>query len=747
VGKEWDVAINLHNIAWVHANLGDRVRARSIYLEALEILRKRQVKPDTANTLSNLGETERELGNYQKALEYHNEALALRRQVGDRDGEAGSLNSLGKVYGKLGQNEKAHDHFESAIAILRTTGNRRRLAGALLNFGTLRRQEHDDQHALESLDESLKVNREIHDRRGEADVLAELARLERDRGDLARAHERAGETLAVLESLRLTVASPNLRASFFAAARDVQEMDIALLMRLDAEHPGKGFGAAALLASERSKARSLLEALGESSTEIRRGVAPALTDRERELEQLIFAKAERQTRLLNGKSTAAEAASVARELNSLTAELEDVQSRIRQSSPQYAALTQPLPLDLKQIQDRVLDADTTLLEFSLGADKSFLWAVTKSSADILELPSRQVVEAAARRVYELLTARNRNLANETPDARARRIRESDAAYLAAASNVSRMLLGPAARQIQNKRLLIVADGALQYLPFGSLPEPAADAVAGSKPSPLIVNHEIVAAPSASVVAIIRQESAGRKTAEKALALLADPVFSAGDARVVSTKAVATTARGAASGELDPGTREFVRLRFSRKEAEDIARLAPPDATLKALDFDASRDTVLQSNLGQYRIVHFATHSVLNNEHPELSGVVLSRVDREGRPRNGFLRLYDIYNLRLGSELVVLSACETALGGEIKGEGLIGLTRGFLYAGAPRVVATLWEIDDRTTAELMQRFYAAMLVRAERPAAALRSAQTELWKTKGWDNPYYWAAFTLQGEWR
>ena len=176
-------------------------------------------------------------------------------------------------------------------------------------------------------------------------------------------------------------------------------------------------------------------------------------------------------------------------------------------------------------------------------------------------------------------------------------------------------------------------------------------------------------------------------------------------------------------------------------------LAPAADTLKSVDFDASRDAVLPPESGQYRIVHFATHSLLNNEHPELSGVVLSLVDRTGRPQNGFLRLFDIYNLRLGADLVVLSACQTALRGEVRGEGLIGLTRGFLYAGAPRVVATLWEIDDRTTAELMKRFYEGILARDERPAAALRVAQTAMFQTRGWDAPYYWSAFTLQGEWR
>jgi CHAT domain-containing protein len=241
-----------------------------------------------------------------------------------------------------------------------------------------------------------------------------------------------------------------------------------------------------------------------------------------------------------------------------------------------------------------------------------------------------------------------------------------------------------------------------------------------------------------VVSVLRQETAGRQPAEKALAIVADPVFSADDARLPRTKEqpAPIAARN-----------DFLRLRFSRQEADEIARFAPTGATLKAVDFDASRNTVLDPDFGGYRIVHFATHSLLNNERPDLSGVVLSLFDRSGRPQNGFLRLYDIYNLRLRSDLVVLSACQTALGGEVAGEGLIGLTRGFLYAGAPRVVATLWEVDDRTTAEVMRRFYEGMLGRRERPAAALRAAQVALWRAKGWEAPYYWAAYTLQGEWR
>jgi CHAT domain-containing protein len=190
-----------------------------------------------------------------------------------------------------------------------------------------------------------------------------------------------------------------------------------------------------------------------------------------------------------------------------------------------------------------------------------------------------------------------------------------------------------------------------------------------------------------------------------------------------------------------------RLGFSRQEADAIAAVTPLGQAFEALDFEASRATALGSNLANYRVVHFATHALLNSKHPELSGLVFSLVDEHGKPQNGFLDLEDIYNLHLPAELVVLSACETGLGKEISGEGLVGLTRGFMYAGASRVMASLWKIDDRATAELMRHFYQAMVGQGMRPAAALRLAQLRLQKDKRWSSPYFWAAFQIQGEWK
>jgi CHAT domain-containing protein len=283
---------------------------------------------------------------------------------------------------------------------------------------------------------------------------------------------------------------------------------------------------------------------------------------------------------------------------------------------------------------------------------------------------------------------------------------------------------------------------------------------------LIVDHEIVNLPSASALALIRRECAGRQMATKTLAALADPVFEADDPRLAATRKKASSngliasVRSAESAhstsplpsELERSARSFhrdgfSRLVFSNEEAEFITGLAPKGSTLKATGFEANRQLAASGELGQYRIVHFATHGLINSEHPELSGLVLSLVDENGKPQDGFLRMSDIFNLEMPADLVVLSACQTALGKEVKGEGLVGLTRGFMYAGAQRVVASLWQVDDLATAELMKHFYRGMLTENLRPAAALRAAQIEMSKSPRWSSPYYWAGFVIQGEWK
>jgi len=670
----------------------------------------------------------------------------MRRPTGDPLGLGITLRNIGDCYDHLGDKQKALDSFNESLPFMEKAGNHFYTASTLINLGRTYESLGQTEKALDYYNQTLKVRQTINDERGIGNTLFYIARAERDLGDLNKARKQIETALTLVERLRTRVASQQLRTTFFASVQQLREFYIDLLMRLHKQDPSQRLDVAAFNASETGRARSLLELLSEANAEIHHGVDPQLLERKRDLEQSIADKAESQIRLLSEKHTEEQATAAAKEIAALTSDYELIEARIRETSPRYAALTQPLPLTLEETQKQVLDPETLLLEYSLGEQKSYLWAVTPDSVKTYELPNRAVIEPLARRVYELLTERNRSLANETLEQRRQRLESADAEYQKSAASLSQIILGPAATELKNKRLLIVSDGVLQFIPFSGLPDP-------TNSQPLMLAHEIVTAPSTAVVALLRHETTNRKPAPKTLAVFADPVFSNDDPRLQTAK-LAHAARGEKpSGDdvvrsaSEVGLADLRRLRFSRQEADEITRYANNDLKLEAVDFKANRTLATSAELGQYQIIHFATHGLINNTHPELSGVVLSLVDEKGRPQNGFLRLYDLYNLKLSADLVVLSACQTALGKEIRGEGLIGLTRGFMYAGAPRVVASLWRIDDRATAEFMKRFYEGMLGQKLRPAAALRAAQASMSKDARWHQPHYWAAFTLQGEWK
>jgi CHAT domain-containing protein len=744
--EDQGAAIVINNIAWTYSQAGEYQKAIDYYTQVIEPFRKRDNNPGLATLLSNIGVNYAKLNDFSKALEFHQQALAHRTEKNDRDGRAISLNNIASCYAHLGDKQKALEYYTEAVALHRTVQNDRQLATTLKNLGVFYRDEGQPTKALEYFNEARSLRAKVGDQNTQASVLSEIAKIEFARGDFLSARQLIEQAIAQIESVRINLKSQQLRRSYLASVREYYEFNIQVLMRLHEQKPDEGFAAAAIEVSEKSRARSLLELLREPRAEIEQGVDPSVIEREGYLRRVIAERAERQTRLLSGKYTEDQALALSKEIETLTTEYDQVQARIREASPRYAALVEPEPLSVAEIQKQVLDQNTLLLEYALGEQKSFVWVVTHDSVKSIELPGRAVIEQGAKRFYQLLTERGTPVPNETLAQRQQRLAHVDTDYPQAAANLSRMLLAPVAAELGQKRLLIVAEGVLQYVPFAALPSPGDDVE-----RPLIVDHEIVNLPSASVLAVLREEFGNRKPASKAVAVIADPVFSASDSRL----AQAVKTGGADSSPFvdaqrsaaESGVNDLVRLRFSRQEADEIARLAGEKRNLKAVDFAANRSTATNASLGDYQIVHFATHGLINNQHPDLSGVVLSLVDEQGRPQNGFLRLYDIYNLKLNADLVVLSACQTALGKEIKGEGLVGLTRGFMYAGAPRVVATLWRIDDRATADMMRRFYEAMLKDGLRPAAALRAAQLSMLRDRRWHSAHFWAPFTLQGEWR
>jgi CHAT domain-containing protein/tetratricopeptide (TPR) repeat protein len=765
LGNQQQESITLLNIGVAYNTLGESQEALRDLQESLTLRQTIGDKNGASVTLSNIGNAYFEMGDTQQALEYYNQALGMQHELGNRGREADTLDRIGVAYAAMGQPEKALEYHQQALPLQHATGNLRREAISLSNLGNTYNLLGQPNQALDYYNRALPMFRDIGDLNSVGIVLEGIARAERSLGNLSEARKQIEAALASVEQVRARVSRGQLRASYLASRQDAYHFYIDLLMQLHRLKPAVGFDVAALEASEGARARSLLELLTEAHVDIRQGADAALLSKERELSQQLNAKVQR----LTVKNTPAQLAALNREIGQLELEYQQVQEALRKSSPRYAALVQPQPLKLKEIQQQVLDPDTLLLEYSLGDERSYVWAITNNAIKSYELPKREEVEKAARKVYELLTARSQMQKGETAEEERARVARAAVELPRAAGELSRIVLGPAATDIGNKRLLIVADGALQYVPFAMLPAPGENRLPqGSKRQqsglarinpPLIVEHEVISLPSASTLAVQRKQLLNRELAPNAVAVLADPVFRAGDERVKTGKdqspatgepsfaKVASTRLLQHISDNSAGTPEIRRLPFTRREADQILAVAPAPISMEAIGFKANLATATGPELSRYRYVHFATHGYFDSEHPNLSGLVLSLVDEQGRPRDGFLGANEIYNLQLPAELVVLSACETGLGKEVKGEGLVGLTRGFMYAGAARVMVSLWSVSDKATSELMQRFYKRLLQDRQRPAAAMRAAQVEMLRQPRWREPYFWAAFTLQGEWR
>jgi len=754
-------AFILNGMGYVYDELGEKEVALGYHEEAHRLFQSAAYRDGEAGALLRMGEIHYSRGDGRKALEFFQKSLDLCKATGIRLFEPYLLRDIGMAHESFGDHAEALRYYRRALALNRGAGQDRRWqAHTYNNIAQVHERLGDGRSAKDYYRRALALNRATADRFGESTTLYNLARLERDAGSLDDARAHIQDALLISESLRAGVVSQMLRASYFASARQCYELYVDVLMRLHEQRPGEGHDVAAFEASEKARARSFLETLNEARDGDSAGVDPSLIERQRAIQHELNAKAERRMQLLAGRQSAAEAEAVTKEIDRLTIEYDQVSSQIKAGNPRYASWSQPQPLSLAEVRRQALDDDSLLLEYFLGERRSYLWAITKSEITSYELPPRAEIESLVSQLYDLLTARQASV-EEGPEQRRLRVSEADRLYWPQASALSRIVLGPVAERMTAKRLVIIADGGLQYIPFQALPMPATHERAGGESAgidsmPLVVKYEVVNQPSASSLATLRDEMSRRAAAPKVLALVADPIFEKDDPRIQAAGApqaddgpppATELARALGDVGLRSGEGGIPRLFASQAEAAAIAAAVPTGEVFKAVGFDASRSTVMSADLGQYRIVHFATHGILDNRHPELSGIVLSLFDRQGRRQDGFLRLHDIYNLKLPADLVVLSACNTGLGKDVKGEGLVGLTRGFMYAGSGSIVASLWKVDDRATSELMTHFYRGMLVEGLPPAAALRESQIKMWKQRRWQSPYYWAAFTFQGEYR
>ncbi|WP_458368100.1 CHAT domain-containing protein [Limnoraphis robusta] len=832
VGNKAGEAATLASIGNVYNALGDFQTALDFYNQSLPLWQQVGNKAGEAITLNNIGVVYDALGDQQTALDYYNQSLPLSRQVGDKAQEATTLNNIGSIYYALGDKQQALDFYNQSLLLKRQVGDKAQEATTLNNIGMVYSDLGDKQTALDYLNQSLPLSRQVGDKAQEATTLSNFAFLKRSQGNLTEALTDMELAINIIEELRTKIISQDLRTSYFASVFSYYQFYIDLLMELHQQNPNQGYDAKALNASERGRARSLLDILAESGADIKKGVDPQLLAEEKRLLQRLNALD--QTRQLNPGERDFE--ELKQEIEAVRGELRNLEVEIKRNSPQYANLQYPEPLTASEIQQQVLDDETVLLVYSLGTERSFLWFVSTTEVKSYQLPKRSDIEALATSFLEEI--------------------QSLAVVPPSGEKLSEMLLSPVINQLGNKRLVIVGDGILQTVPFAALPisSPVSRPLNPSAPKPpimgafidgglvkmgdlekinspqtwgargakltslegegsqkrdnssllsggieggqnrnssllsggteggnstslptpfsppflrgeggikvsqnrgykpLIVQHEIITLPSASSLAILREQVQGRTPAPKKVVVIADPVFEENDPRFQIASQPKTETNDVNTIVLRQSLEDFLgksfgRLQHTRQEAEAILALVPDGLKRLALDFNANRNTATDSNLSQYQIVHFATHGLLNESQPELSGLVFSLYDEQGTEKAGFLQLSDIFNLTLSAELVVLSACQTGIGQDIRGEGLVSLTRGFMYAGAERVVVSLWAVADNSTSEFMQNYYRKILEAGSNPATAMREVQLEMIQSDNYNAPFYWAPFVFQGEWK
>ncbi|MDX6694575.1 MAG: hypothetical protein QOF02_2178 [Blastocatellia bacterium] len=713
------------------------------YREAFELYSQAQNLRYQVAMAWGIGKTLYISGNYTEAIENLERALADAEAIKEIKVVALCHDFLGRTLGATDDHAAALRHFEIALNLYTHLSSPREAARVRALMGRNFQQQGQIEKAKKYYKSALETFVAIADDVNRSATLYALGSLELSRDNLAEAETYLRQSIEVTENMRRAATSRDLTTAFSATVYERYESYVECLMRKHQAEPGRGFDALAFETSDAARARSLVELLRATQTNLAPGLDPQLAAREQSLRQTLRAKDDFKVELLSGKYKPEQLAAVEAELARLEAELKEVNEEIAARYPAYAQMTRPVPLSLRQIQQQVIaDDQTMLLEYSLGATKSYVWAVTRDGIKSFELAAPKLINDAAQRFYKLLAAEpGRNGADE---------------WTTAAQELSRLVLSPVAAELNKHRIIVVADGALHYVPFQALLSPSS-----SFNEPLADNYEVVNDPSASILGELRDEAARRKPAAMLLAAFGDPVFNSdykqraaanGGGRLAAMLALGlmhwrhAVRDIALSGDsFDPATID--PLMYAKLELNNLRDVTAVGETFMALDFDATRERLQNTDLTRFAILHLATHGFLDPQRPAKSGLVFSTVNRDGQAQDGFLGLQDIYNLHAPVEMVVLSACRTALGKEVRGEGFIGLTRGFMYAGASSVVASLWQADDEATSELMKIFYVNMLQNGMTPAAALRAAQNSIRQRPEWRSPHYWAAFTLQGEYR
>lgn len=734
----------LEGMAWndlglLYRQLGDDRQSTQAYRNAETAWKSSGDLDGLTETRINEAETALERHDVESATGLFNAALAYYASHHRQREQAHALGGLGRCALARGAYSEARRQLLASRDAAHAAGAVTLEVAAYLALGDLDLRELEVTQATRDYSGADELARVAHDPADRAAALAGEAHAAQQAGQLSDAKGLIERALDIIEDQRTQITDPMLATEYFSTQRAYYDRAIDILMQLDRQHPGHGNAIAALEMSERARARSLQELLAQRTIRIEKDLDPSLLDAEQAAEDKLRTNAYQLTQL-RANATAGERVSLHEKIDQASIEVDEARGRIRAASPKYAEIAHPTALKFDAIK-QLLDDNVVVLDYWLGTPHSYLWTVSRIGVRASVLPSRDRIDALARELRTKLESPQTGQMALSIEQLAARDRADLDATRKLAGALDRIVLSPAIAASDARTIVVIADGALRELPFVVLDPVLRTSHASA------AGHDFVYLPSIDTLRALRKLP--RSIApRRRLAVFADPVFRANDPRLdarnlAGTAPAASSTRDATEAEIAA----LPALPYSRDEAREIAALDAPHPVREVLDFDATRTAVIDTDWSPYSIVHFATHALLNGRHPELSGIVLSLYDSGGKPIDGFLRMNDIYNLRMPADLVVLSICDSALGNTSGPDGMFTLSRAFFYAGARRVIASLWPVDDRASAAFMAYFYRVLLKQHRSPQAALTAAQDQMRTQPRWNRSFYWAGFVLQGDWK
>ena len=722
----------------LYDTLGERSEARRALRHALRLAVAAHDPDVLLDVRINLGSLMRQRGEAAAALAFDRRSLARAVALGLPREQSFLQLGLGRDEAALGHRRRARAAFRRALALATKMDQPDSEASACVALGDEQQRVGSVAAAREDYLRALGIAQRRFGPLTAVRAEGSLARLDAQQGRLAAARRRIDQAVKLLGAVRSTVTTEHLRTEYLASEHGYYDLGVSILMRLHRLHPGAGDARAALRMVERARARSLLDGLqGRHRLDaalLPVGLAHSL---QHTATQLRVAYADWRALLADAHASSPRFAQLRRRIASLRRRSHALEVLARARSARYAAFAQGRPASLRSLQ-QVLGPHAALLEYWVGPRRGYAWLVRRQRITTLRLPGASQLDPLVQAFRSASIARSRSPAGESLEQRAARIGAADR-RVAALEQVLGAGVLPSAHQLRGiTTLYLVPDGPLFALPFAAL------RAAGATRA-LIDSTALVEEPSASVLVAL----GARRAADRAgsIVVFAAPVYRQqaprGPRAVIDAPVPARALPGRLTWTPQALLAHLPSLPGSQREARAIARLSGGRAVVHS-GFAATVGAVQHTDWHHVAIAHFAVHTLLDAQHPALSGLVLSLWHRNGSAARGVLWLHQIESLSMPVDLVVLSSCDTLSGRAVPGEGLVGLFRAFLLAGAHAVLGTLWRVRDRATARFMRIFYTELLRRHLPPAQALRAAQRAMSRLPRYAAPYYWAGFSLEG---